>query len=171
MTHSNSPGQMTLTCSIISVNQPFPSISSFSLYYFLAVWTLEEPLIFLYDSLQRKYGVYPLSPIMNQNIDIESILDDIISNYSEIIQHTGNTWKKRVFRPFWEFYRTFLAMFIEAPLLSMLIIGLPSAILSIVCYCLCCLSNEASIEDREILYERMEEEDGEQKPTIEKKEN
>jgi anaerobic C4-dicarboxylate transporter len=62
-------------------------------------------------------------------------------------------------------------MFIEAPLLSMLIIGLPSAILSIVCYCLCCLSNEASIEDREILYERMEEEDGEQKPTIEKKEN
>ena len=68
--------------------------------------------------------------MINRNIPIASILDEIISNYSEIIQHTGNTWKKRLLRPFWEFYRTIMAMFVEAPLLSMLIIGLPSSILS-----------------------------------------
>jgi len=129
----------------------------------IAVWTIEEPLFFLYDSLQRKYGIYPL---MGQNIEIESILNDIISNYSEIIHQTGNTWKKRLLRPFWDLYRTLIAMFIEAPLLSMLIIGLPSAILSIVCYCLCCLPNETLMDDTEISYD-----DNEQKTTIEKKDD
>jgi hypothetical protein len=86
---------------------------------------------------------------MNQNI-----LDYITSNYSQIIQHTGNTWTKRLFRPFWEFYRTIIAMFIQAPLLSMLIIGLPSSVLSIVCYCLFCLPNETLMDDT---YERRNE--------------
>ena len=108
--------------------------------------------------------------MINRNIPIASILDEIISNYSEIIQHTGNTWKKRLLRPFWEFYRTIMAMFVEAPLLSMLIIGLPSSILSIVCYCLCCLPNETSMDERDIPIND-DDADDEQKTTIEKKDD
>ena len=125
-------------------------------------------MIFLYDTNQRKYGIYSLSSAINQNLPIEVSLDEIITNYPEIIQHTGNTWKKRLLRPFWEFYRTFLAMFIEAPLLSMFIIGLPSAILSIVCYCLCCLPNEALLNEREI---PIDDEDEPLKTTLEKKDD
>jgi hypothetical protein len=150
------------------VNQTF-LITSFALfYYFLAVWTLAEPLFFLYDSTQRKYGIYPLSSIIDQNIEIESILDYIITNYSQIIQYTGNTWRKHLFRPFWEFYRTFISMFIEAPFLSMLIIGLPASILSIVCYCLCCLPNETLIIDETEMPEEEDDHD-QQKTTIDKK--
>ncbi len=126
-------------------------------------------MIFLYDSNQRKYGVYPLSTKINENIPIESILDEIVSNYSEIIQHTGNNWKKRLLRPFWEFYRTIIAMFIEAPLLSMLVIGLPSAILSIICYCLCCLPNETFMDERDIRDDDVGVD--QEKTTIEKKDD
>jgi hypothetical protein len=136
--------------------------------FFVAVWTVEDPLIFLYDSNQRKYGVYPLSTKLNENIEIETILDEIVSNYSEIIQHTGNNWKKRLLRPFLEFYRTIIAMFIEAPLLSMLVIGLPSALLSIICYCLCCLPNETLMDERDI---REIDDNQEQKTTVEKKDD
>lgn len=118
---------------------------------FVAVWTLEDPLFFLYDSNDRKYGIYPLSTMIHQNIPIESVIDEITSKYSEIIQHTGNNWRKRLLRPFWELYRTLIAMFIEAPGLSMLIMGLPSAILSIICYCLCCLPNESMMDEREMI--------------------
>jgi len=64
-------------------------------------------------------------------------------------------------------------MFIEAPLLSMLVIGLPASVLSIVCYCICCLPNETSMDDREIPYEKIEDEDEEEeeKTTIEKKDD
>jgi len=127
-------------------------------------------LIFLYDSTQRKYGIYQLSSIIDRNIEIESILNEIISNYSQIIQHTGNTWTKRLIRPFLEFYRTFIAMFIEAPLLSMLIIGLPASILSIVCYCLCCLPNETLMDEIEMPDEQTKEDDQE-KTIIEKKDD
>ena len=138
---------------------------------FLAVWTLEEPLVFLYDSIQRKYGIYSLSSMINKNnIDLELILDYITLNYSEIIKHTGNTWSKRLIRPFWEFYRTIMGMFVESPGLSMLIMGLPAAVLSIVCYCLCCLPNESLLEEIEIHQEEVNNHDNEnQKPTIEKK--
>ena len=142
----------------------------------LAVWTVEDPLIFLYDSNQRKYGIYPLSTKLNENIEIETILNEIVSNYSEIIQHTGNNWKKRLLRPFLEFYRTIIAMFAEAPLLSLLVIGLPSALLSIICYCLCCLPNETLLDEREIREidanePEEEEEEPEEKTTIEKKDD
>jgi thioredoxin domain-containing protein 10 len=140
----------------------------------IAVWTLEPPLLLLYDHTQRKYGIYQLSSIIDENIQIESILNYIISNYSQIIKYTGNTWRKRLFRPFWEFYRTLIAMFIEAPFLSMLIIGLPASVLSIVCYCICCLPNETAMDDREIPYEKIEddeEEEEEEKIAIEKKDD
>ncbi|CAF0994210.1 unnamed protein product [Adineta steineri] len=121
----------------------------------IAVWTVEEPLVFLYDSDHRKYGIYPLLPIINDKIEIEPILNYIISNYSQIICHTGNTWSKRLIRPFWELYRTVIAMFIEAPFISMLVIGLPASVLSIVCYCLCCLPNEGMMNETEYNYEQM----------------
>lgn len=111
------------------------------------MWTLEHPLFFLYDSNERKYGIYPI----DQTIPLESMIDQMTSKYSEIIQHTGNNWRKRLLRPFWELYRTLVAMFIEAPGLSMLIMGLPSAILSILCYCLCCLPNETMMNEREMI--------------------
>lgn len=131
----------------------------------IAVWTLQEPLFLLYDSNQRKYGVIPLTSIDN----IDGILDTIIRDYSKIIKHTSNSWQKRLFRPFWELSRIFSAMFIEAPLLSMLIIGLPSAVLSIVCYCLCCLPNESLYnEQEEILEDKLDEQE---KPSVEKKDD
>ncbi|CAF4624021.1 unnamed protein product [Rotaria sp. Silwood1] len=116
----------------------------------IAVWTLEGPLLFLYDSIHRKYGIYPLPSMINQNIKIESILDYVISNYSQIIRETGNAWTKRLVRPFWEIYRTIMAMFIEAPAISMLVLGLPASAVSIVCYCLCCLPNETLMNATEI---------------------
>ncbi|CAF1227618.1 unnamed protein product [Rotaria sordida] len=119
----------------------------------IAVWTLKEPLLFLYDSIHRKYGIYPLSHIINRNIEIEPILNYVISNHSQIIREAGNTWTKQLFRPFWEIYRTILAMFIEAPFITMLVIGLPASALSMVCYCLCCLPNETMINDTEFSYE------------------
>lgn len=106
----------------------------------LAVWTLDEPLIFLYDSVIHKYGIYPLSPMIETNFQLEPILDYIVKNYTEIIQHSGDTWPKRIFRPFWELYRTIIAMFTEAPFISLLIIGIPTGVISLICYCLCCAS-------------------------------
>jgi hypothetical protein len=121
-----------------------PCFSS-SITAFLAVWTLDEPLLFLYDSLQHKYGIYPLiSTINSQQIQLEPILEYIIKNYTDIIQYSGDTWSKRLFRPFWELYRTIIAMFIEAPFISMLIIGIPALVISLICYCLCCSSNDNS---------------------------
>jgi hypothetical protein len=111
---------------------------------FLAVWTLDEPLIFLYDSILHKYGIYPLSSMIDSNIQLEPILDYIIKNHTEIIQYSGDTWSKRLFRPFWELYRTIISMFIEAPFISMLIIGIPASVISIICYCLCCSSSDNS---------------------------
>ncbi|UJR15623.1 hypothetical protein I4U23_002559 [Adineta vaga] len=126
----------------------------------IAVWTVEEPILFLYNSNQRKYGIYSLVSIIDENIDMNSILNYITSNYSQIIQHTGNTWSKRLFRPFWELYRTIIAMFIEAPLVSMLVMGLPASMLSIICYCICCLPNETMINDNiDMSYEKMAEDD------------
>ena len=143
------------------------SHSHLLIYFIIAVWTLQEPLFLLYDSNQRKYGVYPLASILNETSDIDQILDSIIRDHTKIIQHTSDSWRKRLFRPFWELSRLFSAMFIEAPLLSMFIIGLPSAVLSIVCYCLCCLPNESLYEERE------EEEilDEQDKSTVEKKDD
>ena len=115
--------------------------------FLLAIWTVEEPLLFLYDSNERKYGIYPLALILNENIDMKPILNYITSNYSQIIQHAGNTWSKRLLRPFWELYRTIIGMFIEAPMISMLVMGLPASVLSIVCYCICCLPNETIMDD------------------------
>ncbi|CAF1143487.1 unnamed protein product [Adineta ricciae] len=107
----------------------------------IAVWTLDEPLIFLYDSSVHKYGIYPLSSMMDSNIQLEPILDYLIKNHSEIVQYSGDTWSKRLFRPFWEIYRTVISMFIEAPFISLLIIGIPTAVISLICYCLCCSSS------------------------------
>ena len=155
--------QFAWTNDLELLNNIGESIFHFLISLFLllvAVWTLQAPLFFLYDSNERKYGIYPLLTSINENIPINSILDQIVSNYREILQHMGNTWQKRLLRPFWELYRTFMAMFVEAPGLSMLIIGLPSAILSILCYCLCCLPNESLLDENEFL---------EQKSTIEKK--
>jgi hypothetical protein len=41
-------------------------------------------------------------------------------------------------RPFWELYKAILEMFREAPLISLLVFGLPFSVISIVCYFLCC---------------------------------
>ncbi len=60
-------------------------------------------------------------------------------------------------------------MFIEAPLLSMLVIGLPSAILSIICYCLCCLPNETFMDERDIRDDDVGVD--QEKTTIEKKDD
>jgi hypothetical protein len=115
-----------------------------SILFLLAVWTLDEPLIFLYDSVLHKYGIYPLSSMIDSNIQLEPILDYIIKNHTEIIQYSGDTWPKRIFRPFWELYRTIISMFIEAPFISLLIIGIPTFVISIICYCLCCSSSDNS---------------------------
>jgi hypothetical protein len=110
------------------------------------VWKLDEPLIFLYNITLHKYGIYPLSSLINHNIQLEPILDYILSNHSQLIQYAGDSWSKRLARPFWELYQTIVSMFIEAPAISMLIIGVPSSIISIVCYCLCCLPNESAMD-------------------------
>jgi len=124
--------------------------------------------------------------MIEQNTEIEPILNYVTSNYSQIIRHKGNSLAKRLLRPFWELYRTITAMFIEAPFMSMLIIGLPASVLSIVCYCLCCLPNETLMHDADILFDKRtigennDEDDPcdiptgsdhEEKATIEKKED
>ncbi|UJR31041.1 hypothetical protein I4U23_018551 [Adineta vaga] len=114
----------------------------------IAVWTLDEPLIFLYDSVVHKYGIYPLSAMMDSNIQLEPILDYIINNHTDIIQHSGDTWSKRLFRPFWEIYRTVISMFIEAPFISLLIIGIPTSVISLICYCLCCTSSNDNASNK-----------------------
>lgn len=108
------------------------------------MWTLDEPLIFLYDSIAHKYGIYPLAPMIDSNIQLEPILDHIIKNHTEIIQYSGDAWSKRILRPFWEIYRTVIAMFVEAPFISLLIIGIPASVISLICYCLCCASGDNS---------------------------
>ncbi|CAF0870409.1 unnamed protein product [Adineta ricciae] len=140
----------------------------------IAIWTVEEPLLFLYDSNERKYGIYPLASTLNENIDMKPILNYVTSNYSQIIQHAGNTWSKRLLRPFWELYRTVIGMFIEAPMISMLVMGLPASVLSIVCYCICCLPNETLMDDNmEEEYETQvaSKSDDTEKPGDEKKDD
>ena len=91
---------------------------------------------------------------------MEPVLDYVVSNYSQIIQHAGSTWSKRLLRPFWELSRTVMAMFVEAPLLSMFVIGLPASVLSIVCYCICCLPNETMMNDEvEMVYRQAKEDE------------
>lgn len=46
-----------------------------------------------------------------------------------------------------------MSMFTEAPFMSMMMIGLPASVISIVCYCLCCLANETSMNDPDLSYE------------------
>jgi hypothetical protein len=82
--------------------------------------------------------------MIDSNIQLEPILDYIIKNHTEILQYTGDTWSKRLFRPFWELYRTIISMFVEAPFISMLIIGIPASVISLICYCLCCSSSDSS---------------------------
>ena len=127
----------------------------------LAVWTLEEPLFFLYDSNQHQYGLYSLS---HPNRPLEEILDHLLSHSSQIVHYTGDNRWKRFLRPFWELYRTIVAMFIEAPTITMFVIGLPASILSIVCYCLFCLPNESSMDERERYYGEVEEVNDESMP-------
>ncbi|CAF1201332.1 unnamed protein product, partial [Didymodactylos carnosus] len=112
----------------------------------IAVWTLPEPLIFLYNSSTHYYGYYLLSP--KEQITDKHI-DHLVENQHEIIIHPGNTFVKRLFRPFWELYRTVVLMFIEAPFISMLVVGLPAAVISIVCYFLCCLPSESSAKEQQ----------------------
>lgn len=114
----------------------------------LAVWTLDEPLIFLYDSILHLYGIYPLSSMIDSNIQLEPILDYLIANHTEIIRYSGDTWSKRIFRPFWELYRTIISMFTEAPFISLLVIGIPASVISIICYCLCCAPNDPSSSNK-----------------------
>ena len=91
--------------------------------------------------------------MIDKHVQLEPILDYIIFNYSQLIRYTSNTWTKHLIRPFWELYQAIMLMFKEAPFISMLTIGLPASVLSIVCYCLCCLSNETLMTDTDILYE------------------
>lgn len=118
------------------------------LFLSLAVWTLDEPLLFLYDSTVHKYGIYPLSSMIDSNIQLEPILDYLIKNQTDIIQYSGDVWHKRLLRPFWELYRTIVSMFIEAPFISLLIIGIPTSVISIICYCLCCSSSDNSSSNK-----------------------
>ena len=83
---------------------------------------------------------------MNTNT-LKTMLESVLEHPDDFIQHTGDTWSKRVIRPFWELFRTLQSMFVEAPLVSMLIIGLPASMLSIICYCICCLPNENYVEE------------------------
>ena len=106
------------------------------------MWTLDEPLIFLYDSILHKYGIYSLASMLDTNIQLEPILDYIVKNHTHIIQYSGDAWSKRLFRPFWELYRTIVLMFTEAPFISAFIVGIPVSIVSVICYCLCCVSND-----------------------------
>ena len=82
--------------------------------------------------------------MIDDNIQLEPILDYVIQNHTEIIRYSGDTWPKRIFRPFWELYRTIISMFTEAPFISLLIIGIPASVISIICYCLCCAPNDNS---------------------------
>ena len=82
--------------------------------------------------------------MIDSNIQLEPILDYLIKNHTDIIQYSGDTWSKRLFRPFWELYRTIIAMFIEAPFISLLIIGIPALVISLICYCLCCAPSDNS---------------------------
>ena len=127
---------------ILVSSSSFTSQSHF--FSFQAVWTLDEPLIFLYDSILHQYGMYPLSSMIESNIQLEPILDYLIDNHTEIIRYSGDTWSKRIFRPFWELYRTIISMFTEAPFISLLVIGIPASVISIICYCLCCAPNDPS---------------------------
>lgn len=122
------------------------------------MWTLNAPLFFLYDSNLHKYGLYSLSSISEQNLPLEPIIKHILSHSSEIIRYTGDNRWKRFLLPFWELYRTIVAMFIEAPTMTMFVIGLPASVLSIVCYCLFCLPNESAMDERQQFYRDMAEE-------------
>lgn len=124
--------------------------------YFLALWTVDEPLFFLYDTQKHSYGM----------TNIDRNIDDLLEHSSDIILHTGDSWSKRLIRPFWELYRTFISMFIEAPLATMLVTGLPAAMLSIICYCVCCLPNEATVSAD---HEEYEESDDTNKTATDKK--
>ena len=92
--------------------------------------------------------------MIDSNIQLEPILDYIIKNHTDIIQYSGDTWSKRLFRPFWELYRTIIAMFVEAPFISLLIIGIPALVISLICYCLCCAPSDNSPGNSKTLKKR-----------------
>jgi len=143
-------------------NFQFGFSHDFYLLNHIAVWTLDEPILFLYDSIQHKYGIYPLSLADSNKPSFDQIFQYLLTHSSEIIQYTGDNWSKRLFRPFWEMYRTIVALFIESPKMTMLIIGLPASLLSIVCYCLCCLPVETSMDENKPLEESDSEEEEEE---------
>jgi hypothetical protein len=51
----------------------------------------------------------------------------------------GRSFLRSIRRPLWEIYRAIIEMFIEAPIISLLIFGFPFGVISIVFYFLCCL--------------------------------
>ena len=97
--------------------------------------------------------------MIDSNIQLEPILDYIIKNHTDIIQYSGDTWSKRLFRPFWELYRTIISMFIEAPFISLLIIGIPASVISLICYCLCCSSSDNSTEKNKKTKKKQDDDD------------
>lgn len=86
--------------------------------------------------------------MIDKSIQLDPILDYIIQNVSDVLQYSGDAWSKRIFRPFWELYRTIIAMFTEAPFISLLIIGIPGSVICLICYCLCCAPSEPPATQR-----------------------
>lgn len=117
----------------------------------IAIWTLSCPTLFILNSTSYEYSLVDLIDYDDSSllsVDIEKILNDV-ENFNLTV-YGGQGWLRTLRRPLWEIYRAIIEMFIEAPVISMLIFGFPFSVISIVFYFLCCLdSGEDQMDEGE----------------------
>lgn len=118
----------------------------------IAIWTLQTPLLFIFNTTSYTYSLFDLVDVETKknllDLDIQHLLDEVKLGNVEFMG--GHSYFRTLRRPLWELYRAVLEMFFEAPFLSMLIFGFPFGVISIVFYFLCCIeSNDQSDEEFE----------------------
>ncbi|CAF0717772.1 unnamed protein product [Brachionus calyciflorus] len=116
----------------------------------IAIWSLSTPCLFIFNTTSYTYSIVYFLDRDNKVMDfsIDQILDDIKNNKLEI--YGGRSILRSIRRPLWEIYRAILEMFIEAPIISLFIFGIPFGVISIVFYFLCCMDTTDQTEGEEL---------------------
>ncbi|XP_014670248.1 PREDICTED: protein disulfide-isomerase TMX3-like [Priapulus caudatus] len=89
--------------------------------------------------------------------DIQLFLDSIIDGTA--VAYGGNSIFHRIQRMFFEIYSTLIKMFTHQPLVSCVLLGLPTMILSFICYNICCAEVYDDEQEAEMEDERLEREE------------
>ncbi|ELU05863.1 hypothetical protein CAPTEDRAFT_159353 [Capitella teleta] len=98
---------------------------------------VKTPMIFVLDTSTQMHYLMD-TPAENLTIaSLSAFLDDVLAGNVEVFGGTG--FGQRVKRLFFDIYYTVYSIWKESPWLALMVFGIPSLVVSIVCYALCCM--------------------------------